>query len=73
MTGTDQQTATTRSRRRHSFSYSLPHLQIAGSVTYTDERGKPTTVDVSGSGWADRQWGDFLAQPGREVGGVTGA
>jgi len=45
----------------HSFSYSLPHLRIAGSVTYTDERGKPTTVDVSGSGWADRQWGDFLA------------
>jgi CrtC N-terminal lipocalin domain len=45
----------------HSFSYSLPHLQIAGSVTYTDERGKPTTVDLSGSGWADRQWGDFLA------------
>lgn len=44
----------------HSFSYSLPHLQIAGSVTYTDERGKPTTVDLSGSGWADRQWGDFL-------------
>lgn len=58
---------------RHSFSYSLPHLQIAGSVTYTDERGKPTAVDVSGSGWADRQWGAFLAQPGREVGGVTGA
>lgn len=45
----------------HSFSYSLPHLRIAGSVTYTDERGKPATVDVSGSGWADRQWGDFLA------------
>jgi hypothetical protein len=48
----------------HSFSYSLPHLQIAGSVTYTDERGKPTAVDVSGSGWADRQWGDFLADQG---------
>jgi CrtC N-terminal lipocalin domain len=45
----------------HSFSYSLPHLRIAGSVTYTDEREKPTAVDVSGSGWADRQWGDFLA------------
>jgi predicted secreted hydrolase len=48
----------------HSFSYSLPHLQIAGSVTYTDERGKPTAVDVSGSGWADRQWGDFLVDQG---------
>ena len=48
----------------HSFSYSLPHLQIAGSVTYTDERGKPIAVDVSGSGSADRQWGDFLADQG---------
>ena len=48
----------------HSFSYSLPHLQIAGSVTYTDERGKPIAVDVGGSGSADRQWGDFLADQG---------
>jgi hypothetical protein len=45
----------------HSFSYSLPRLRIAGPLTYTDERGKPTAVDVSGSGWADSQWGDFLA------------
>jgi predicted secreted hydrolase len=48
----------------HSSSYSLPHLQITGSITHTDERGKPSTVDVSGSGWADRQWGDFLADQG---------
>ena len=48
----------------HGFYYSLPRLRIAGSVTYTDERGKPTAVDVSGSGWADRQWGDFLADQG---------
>ena len=33
----------------------------AGSLTDTDERGKPIAMDVSGSGWADRQWGDFLA------------
>jgi hypothetical protein len=46
------------------FYYSLPRLRIAGSVTYTDERGKPTPVDVSGSGWADRQWGDFTAVQG---------
>jgi predicted secreted hydrolase len=38
--------------------YSLPQLRIAGSITYADERGKPVTVDVSGSGWADRQWDD---------------
>jgi len=48
----------------HGFYYSLRCLRIAGSVTYTDERGKPTAVDVSGSGWADRQWGDFLADQG---------
>ena len=48
----------------HGFWYSLPHLRIAGSVTYTDERGKLTAVDVSGSGWADRQWGDCPADQG---------
>jgi len=53
-----------RANGDHSFSYSLPRLRIAGSVTYTDERGKPIAVDVSGSGWADRQWGDFLADQG---------
>jgi hypothetical protein len=45
----------------HSCSYSLPRLRIAGPLTYADERGKPAAVDVSGSGWADSQWGDFLA------------
>ena len=30
-----------------SFSYSLLRLRIAGSLTYTDERGKPTAVDES--------------------------
>jgi predicted secreted hydrolase len=43
------------------FSYSLPRLRIAGSVTCIDQRGKPTTADVSGSGWADRQRSDFPA------------
>jgi hypothetical protein len=50
--------------RADGFSYSLPRLRIAGSVTYPDERGKPATVDVRGSGWADRQWGDFPADQG---------
>jgi len=45
----------------HSFSYSLPRLRIAGSVTYTDERGKPITADIIGSGWADRQRSDLPA------------
>jgi hypothetical protein len=48
----------------HSFFYSLPRLRIAGSVTYTDEDRKSIAVDVSGSGWADRQWGDFPADQG---------
>jgi hypothetical protein len=48
----------------HGFWYSLPRLRIAGSVTYADERGKPTAVDVSGSGWADRQWDNFPADQG---------
>jgi CrtC N-terminal lipocalin domain len=38
--------------------YSLPRLRIAGSMTYADERGKTVVVDVSGAGWADRQWED---------------
>jgi hypothetical protein len=46
------------------FYYSMPRLRIAGSVSYTDERRKTIAVDVSGSGWADRQWGDFLAAQG---------
>jgi predicted secreted hydrolase len=42
--------------------YTLPRLRIAGSITYADERGKPVVVDVSGAGWADRQWdGSALA------------
>ncbi len=44
----------------YSFYYSLARLRISGSVTYTDETGHPTTVEVSGSGWVDRQWGDFM-------------
>jgi len=53
--------------RGHSFWYSLPRLRITGSVTYTDERGKPIAVDVSGSGWADREWGDFPTAPWPEA------
>ena len=44
----------------YSFYYSLPRLRISGSVTSTDESGHPTTVEVSGSGWVDRQWGEFM-------------
>jgi predicted secreted hydrolase len=43
----------------YSFHYSLPRLRIAGSVSYDDEDGQPVTVEVTGSAWIDRQWGDF--------------
>jgi predicted secreted hydrolase len=46
----------------YSFYYSLPRLRIAGSLTYADEGGQPTTVEVGGSGWVDRQWGEFLTK-----------
>jgi predicted secreted hydrolase len=53
-----------RHRADSGGSYSLPRLQITGSVTYPDERGKPVEVEVSGTGWADRQWGDFDTDQG---------
>jgi hypothetical protein len=46
----------------YSFYYSLPRLRVAGSLADTDEGGQTTTVEVSGSGWVDRQWGDFLTK-----------
>jgi len=43
-----------------SYYYSLPRVQIAGRVTYTGKGGVPREIDVTGQGWVDRQWGDFL-------------
>lgn len=43
-----------------SFYYSLPRLDVSGNLTYTDESRTDKTIEVTGQGWVDRQWGDFL-------------
>jgi hypothetical protein len=43
-----------------SYYYSLPRVQIAGRITYTGKGGISREIDVTGEGWVDRQWGDFL-------------
>jgi predicted secreted hydrolase len=45
-----------------SYYYSLPRMTVSGRVTYTDKAGARRDIDVSGSGWVDRQWGDFLTK-----------
>lgn len=41
-----------------SYYYSYPRLDIAGTLTREGE-----TVPVSGTGWMDHQWGDFVIDP----------
>ncbi len=53
-----------RERRAHRSAAEEWQPHQTGSVTYTDERGKPIDVDVSGTGWADRQWGNFATDQG---------
>jgi predicted secreted hydrolase len=43
-----------------SYYYSLPRVEIVGRITYTGKGGIPRAIDVTGQGWVDRQWGDFL-------------
>jgi CrtC N-terminal lipocalin domain len=43
-----------------SYYYSLPRLDILGRITYTGKGGVRRAIDVTGQGWVDRQWGDFL-------------
>jgi predicted secreted hydrolase len=45
-----------------SYYYSLPRVQIAGRITYTGKGGVRREIDVTGQGWVDRQWGDFLTK-----------
>ncbi|MCC8150605.1 MAG: carotenoid 1,2-hydratase [Lachnospiraceae bacterium] len=45
-----------------SFYYSLPKLPYSGWIRYRDESGKEIYTDVTGQGWIDRQWGDFLTK-----------
>ncbi len=45
-----------------SFCYSLPRLFISGNLTYVDQSGTNKTIDVTGQGWVDRQWGNFKTE-----------
>jgi hypothetical protein len=45
-----------------SYYYSLPRVQIEGRVSYTGKGGVRRDIDVTGQGWVDRQWGDFLTK-----------
>jgi hypothetical protein len=45
-----------------SYYYSLPRVDIAGRITYTGKGGVRREIDVTGQGWVDRQWGDFLTK-----------
>ncbi len=45
-----------------SFYYSLPELPFTGWIKYTDAEGKEVYTTVTGEGWIDRQWGDFLTK-----------
>jgi predicted secreted hydrolase len=45
-----------------SYYYSLPRVQIVGRITYTGKGGVRREIDVTGQGWVDRQWGDFLTK-----------
>src|SRR5882757_7822820 len=45
-----------------SYYYSLPRVEIVGRITYTGKGGVRRQIDVTGQGWVDRQWGDFLTK-----------
>ncbi len=45
-----------------SYYYSLPRVEIVGRITYTGKGGVRHEIDVTGQGWVDRQWGDFLTK-----------
>jgi hypothetical protein len=49
-------------REDRSYYYSLPRLHIVGRITYAGKGGVPREIDVTGQGWVDRQWGDFLTK-----------
>jgi hypothetical protein len=45
-----------------SYYFSLPRVEIVGRITYTGKGGVQREIDVTGQGWVDRQWGDFLTK-----------
>lgn len=47
-------------KNNKSFYYSLPELPYEGWIKYRDNNGLEQKAHVTGQGWVDRQWGDFL-------------
>ena len=45
-----------------SYYYSLPRVEIVGRISYSGKGGIRHEIDVTGLGWVDRQWGDFLTK-----------
>jgi len=45
-----------------SYYYSLPRVEIVGRISYIGKGGVRLEIDVTGQGWVDRQWGDFLTK-----------
>jgi hypothetical protein len=45
-----------------SYYYSLPRVEIVGRISYTGKGGVHHEIDVTGQGWVDRQWGEFLTK-----------
>jgi len=49
-------------QKDRSYYYSLPRVEIVGRITYAGKGGVRREIDVTGQGWVDRQWGDFLTK-----------
>jgi predicted secreted hydrolase len=45
-----------------SYYYSLPRLSLTGRVALPDAAGVRREVELQGTAWVDRQWGDFLTK-----------
>lgn len=45
-----------------SLYYSLTNLPFYGTLILKDENGKEEKIEVTGRGWIDRQWGDFMTK-----------
>jgi hypothetical protein len=45
-----------------SYYYSLPRLNLTGRIAFPDQNGARREVEIQGTAWVDRQWGDFLTK-----------
>ncbi len=49
-------------REEPSFYYFIPTLPLTGTVAYQDGQGNKIIKKVTGEGWMERQWGDFMTK-----------